>query len=144
MRQTLQDFGYNLSKVPLLCDNESAIHMEDNPVEHSRTKHIDIRHHFLRDHQQKGDIEVFYVSTENQLADIFTKPLDEKTFCRLRNELNVLDSRNLDCFIAYMCFMSLIMHFVVYLWCSSCTSTPRTSQVQLQAMHIFRGRCATT
>jgi hypothetical protein len=76
--------------------NESAIRMADNPVEHSRTNHIDIRHHFLRDHQQKGDIEVFYVSTENQLADIFTKPLDEKTFCRLRNELNVLDSWNLD------------------------------------------------
>jgi hypothetical protein len=96
MRQTLRDFGYNLSKVPLLCDNESAIRMADNPVEHSRTKHIDIRHHFLRDHQQKGDIEVFYVSTENQLADIFTKPLDESTFCRLRSELNVLDSHNLD------------------------------------------------
>jgi hypothetical protein len=96
MRQTLWDFAYNLSKVPLRCDNESAIHMADNPVEHSRTKHIDIRHHFLRDHQQKGDIEVFHISTENQLADIFTKPLDEKTFCRLRSELNVLDSRNLD------------------------------------------------
>jgi hypothetical protein len=90
MRQTLRDFGYNLSKVPLLCDNESAIRMADNPVEHSRTKHIDIRRHFL------GDIEVFYVNTENQLADIFTKPLDEKTFCRLRSELNVLDSQNLD------------------------------------------------
>jgi hypothetical protein len=46
---------------------------------------------------------VFYVNTENQLADIFTKPLDEKTFCRLRSELNVLDSRNLDWFVAYMC-----------------------------------------
>jgi hypothetical protein len=96
MGQTLWDFGYNLSKVPLLCDNESAIRMADNPVEHSRTKHIDIRHHFLRDHQQKGDIEVFYISTENQLADIFTKPLDEKTFCWLRSEINVLYSRNLD------------------------------------------------
>jgi hypothetical protein len=114
MRQTLRDFGYNLSKVPLLCDNESAIHMADNPVEHSRTKHIDIRHHFLRDHQQKGDIEVFYVSTENQLADIFTKPLDEKTFCRLRSELNVLDSRNLDWSIAYMCLMPLIMFLYAY------------------------------
>jgi hypothetical protein len=50
MRQTLWDFGYNLSKVPLLCDNESAIRLADNLVEHSRTKHIDIRHHFLRDH----------------------------------------------------------------------------------------------
>jgi hypothetical protein len=147
MRHTLRDFDYNLSKVPLLCDNESAICMADNPVEHSRTKHIDIRHNFLRDHQQKRDIEVFYVSTENQLADIFTKPLDESTFCKLRSELNVLDSRNLDWVIAYMCFMPWscsLLHFVVYLWCSSCTSTPRTSQVHLQVMHIFRGRCATT
>jgi uncharacterized membrane protein len=59
-------------------------------------KHIDIRHHFLRDHQQNGNIEVYQISTENQLADIFTKSLDEKSFCRLRSELNVLDSRNLD------------------------------------------------
>ena len=70
--------------------------MADNLVEHSRTKHIDIRHHFLRDHQQKGDIEVFHVSSENQLADIFTKSLDEQTFCKLRSGLNVLYSRNLD------------------------------------------------
>jgi hypothetical protein len=96
MRQTLRGFGYNLSKVPLLCDNESAICLVDNPVEHSHTKHIDIRHHFLRDHQQKGDIDIYHISTENQLADIFTKPLDEKRFCRLRSELNVLDSCNLD------------------------------------------------
>jgi hypothetical protein len=96
MRQTLRDFGYNLSKVPLLCDNESAIRLVDNPVEYSRTKYIDIRHHFLRDHQQRGDIDIYHISTENQLADIFTKPLDEKRFCRLRSELNVLDSRNLD------------------------------------------------
>jgi hypothetical protein len=85
MRQTLRDYGYKLSKVPLLCDNESAIRMADNPIEHNRTKHIDIRYHFLRDHQQKGDIEIAYVSTHNQLADIFTKPLDEKTFSKLRN-----------------------------------------------------------
>jgi hypothetical protein len=96
MRQTLRDFGYNLSKVPLLCDNESAIRMADNPVEHSRTKHIDIQHYFLRDHQQTGDIDIYHISTDNQLADIFTKPLDEKRFCRLRSELNVLDSRNLN------------------------------------------------
>jgi hypothetical protein len=96
MRQTLRDFGYNLSKVPLLCDNESAIRLADNPVEHSHTKHIDIRHHVLRDHQQNGDINIYHISTENQLADIFTKPLDEKTICRLRSVLNVLDSRNLD------------------------------------------------
>jgi hypothetical protein len=96
MRQTLRDYGYKLSKVPLLCDDESAICMADNPVEHSRTKHIDIRYHFLRDHQQMGDIEIPYVNTKDQLADILTKPLDEKTFSKLRNELNILDSQNFD------------------------------------------------
>jgi hypothetical protein len=97
MRQTLRDYGYKLTKVPLLCDNVSAIRMAGNPVEHNRTKHIDIWYHFLRDHQQKGDIEIAYVSTHNQLADTFTKPLDEKIFSKLRNdELNILDSRNFD------------------------------------------------
>jgi hypothetical protein len=96
MRQTLRDYGYKFSKVPLLCDNESAIRMADNLVEHSRTKHIAIWYHFLRDHQQRGDIEIAYINTKEQLADIFTKPLDEKTFTKLRNELNILDSRNFD------------------------------------------------
>jgi hypothetical protein len=50
----------------------------------------------LRDHQQRGDIEIAYVSTKEQLADIFTKPLDEKTFTKHRHELNILDSRNFD------------------------------------------------
>jgi hypothetical protein len=70
MRKTLRDYGYKLSKVPLLCDNESAIRIADNPIEHSHTKHIDIRYYFLSDHQQKGDIEISYVSTHNQLVDI--------------------------------------------------------------------------
>jgi hypothetical protein len=70
--------------------------MVDNPIEHSHTKHTDIWYHFLRVHQQKGDIEIAYVSTHNQLADIFTKPLDEKTFSKLRNEQNIIDSRNFD------------------------------------------------
>nr|ABF97186.1 retrotransposon protein, putative, unclassified [Oryza sativa Japonica Group] len=84
MKQTLKDFGYNFTKIPLLCDNESAIKIANNPVQHSRTKHIDIRHHFLRDHETKGDIFLTHVRTESQLADIFTKPLDEKRFCELR------------------------------------------------------------
>jgi hypothetical protein len=102
MRQTLRDYGYKLTKVPLLCDNESAIRMADNPVKHSRTKHIAIRYHFLRDHQQKGDIEIAYVSTKEQLADVFTKPLDEQTFTKFRHELNILDSRNFYYCLAYI------------------------------------------
>ena len=57
MRQTLQDFGCYFTKIPHLCDNKSAIKLAKNPVSHSRTKHIDIRHYFLRDHEAKGDIE---------------------------------------------------------------------------------------
>jgi hypothetical protein len=110
MRQTLRDYGYKLTKVPLLCDNESAIRMADNLIEHSRTKHIAIRYHFLRDHQQRGDIEIAYVSTKEQLADIFTKPLDEKTFTKLRNELNILDSRNFDRYFAHIAHLCTFDH----------------------------------
>jgi hypothetical protein len=95
MKQTLRDFGCEFKRVPLLCDNESAIKLANNPVQHSRTKHIDIRHHFLRDNEAKGDIELCHINIENQLADIFTKPLDETRYCFLRSELNILDSRNL-------------------------------------------------
>jgi hypothetical protein len=94
MKRTLKDYGINLKKVPLLCDNESAIKISQNPVQHSRTKHIEIRYHFLRDHVLKGDIVISHVKTEDQLADIFTKPLDEKRFSALRCELNILDSSN--------------------------------------------------
>ena len=94
MKQTLLDYGVVLEKVPLLCDNKSAVKLANNLVQHSHTKHIDIRHHFLRDHVAKNDILQEGVRTEYQLADIFTKPLDEAMFCRLRNELNVLDLSN--------------------------------------------------
>jgi hypothetical protein len=94
MRQTLHDFGGHFTKISLLCDNESAIKLVNNPVSHLRTKHINVRHHFLRDHKAKGDIKIRHVSTEKQLADIFTKPLDESRFCALCSELKILDSCN--------------------------------------------------
>ena len=93
MKQSLLDYGVVLDRVPLLCDNESAVKITNNPVQHSRTKHIDIRHHFLRDHVARNDILLCGVRSEDQLADIFTKPLDEETFVRLRGELNVYDIR---------------------------------------------------
>ena len=94
MKKTLKDYGINLKQVPLFCDNESAIKIANNPVQHSKTKHIEIRHHFLRDHVMKKDIDIMHVNTEEQLADIFTKPLDEKRFCKLQCELNILESSN--------------------------------------------------
>ena len=95
MRQTLKEYGVHCDKVPLLCDNESAIKIGHNPVQHSRTKHIEIHHHFIRDHIARGDIELGYIPTKDQLADIFTKPLDEARFTFLRHELNIVDSRSL-------------------------------------------------
>ena len=94
MKQTLKDYGIHLKQVPLYCDNESAIKIANNSVQHLKTKHIEIRHHFLRDHVVKEDIDIIHVNTEEQLADIFTKPLDEKRFCKLRCELNILESSN--------------------------------------------------
>ncbi|KAK1669045.1 hypothetical protein QYE76_057204 [Lolium multiflorum] len=94
MRRTLRDYGLEYSKVPLLCDNESAIKIAYNPVLHGKTKHIEIRNHFIRDHIARGDIVLSFIGTKEQLADIFTKPLDEKRFIELRHELNIIDPSN--------------------------------------------------
>ncbi|GJS16860.1 retrovirus-related pol polyprotein from transposon TNT 1-94 [Tanacetum coccineum] len=78
MKSQLTDYDIIYEKVPIFCDNTSAIAISNNPVLHSRTKHVDIRHHFIRDHILKGDIELHFIPTQYQLADIFTKPLDEQ------------------------------------------------------------------
>jgi hypothetical protein len=85
---------YTLNHVPLLCDNKSAIQIAYNPCEYSRTKHIDIRYHFLRDHAIKGDIVISHLRANEQHTDIFTNPLDKKRFRELRSQLNIIDSRN--------------------------------------------------
>jgi hypothetical protein len=91
-----------MNNVPLLCDNESVIKISYNSGEHSRTKHIDIWHHLLNDHAIKGDIVISNVGTNDQLADIFTKPLDEQRFCELQSELNIIDSRNVVYDVAHL------------------------------------------
>ncbi|WVZ70846.1 hypothetical protein U9M48_019482 [Paspalum notatum var. saurae] len=96
MKATLSDFGLRFGKIPLLVDSTSAISVAKNPVLHSRTKHIDVRFHFLRDHCEKGDIDLIHVATENQLADIFSKPLELSAFARLRGELGVTGWRCVD------------------------------------------------
>jgi hypothetical protein len=92
MRQTLKDYVVIFDKVPLLCDNESAIKIAHNPVQHNKMKHIEIHHHFIWDHVNRGDLS--YVGTNDQLADIFIKPLYEARFQELRHELNIIDSSN--------------------------------------------------
>ncbi|GJZ18717.1 hypothetical protein Tco_0554840 [Tanacetum coccineum] len=87
MKSQLTHYDIIYEKVPIFCDNTSAIAILNNLFLHSRTKHIDIRYHFIRDHILKGDIELHFIPTQYQLSDIFTKPLDEPTFKRLIVEL---------------------------------------------------------
>ncbi|GJY53862.1 retrovirus-related pol polyprotein from transposon TNT 1-94 [Tanacetum coccineum] len=91
IKSQLADYDVLYDKVPIFCDNTSAIAISNNPVFHSRTKHIDIRYHFIRDHILIGDIELHFVHTDLQLADIFTKPLAEPNFTRLVAELGMLN-----------------------------------------------------
>ena len=85
MKQTLSDFNLIFEHVPIKCDNISAINISKNPVQHSRTKHIEIRNHFLRDHAQKSDITLEFVSIKDQLANTFTKPLSESNLLILED-----------------------------------------------------------
>ncbi|KAJ9563088.1 hypothetical protein OSB04_008248 [Centaurea solstitialis] len=78
MKTQLADFGYTMQRIPIYCDSKSAIQITANPVQHSRTKHIDIRYHFIKDHVEKGNVELYFVESDYQLADLFTKPFDEK------------------------------------------------------------------
>ena len=91
IKQQLEDFGIKLNKTPIRCDNTSAINLSKNPIQHSRSKHIEIRYHFIREHVQNNDIILDYVCTENQLADIFTKALSEDKFYEIRRKLEILD-----------------------------------------------------
>jgi hypothetical protein len=72
-----------------MCDNFSVICLAQNLVFHGRAKHIKVRHHFLRDHIEKGDIVMKYIDIDRQLADIFTKLLDASCFASLRERLSV-------------------------------------------------------
>ena len=90
MKQALSDFGLSFEHVPIKCDNTSAISISKNSMQHSRTKYIEIIYHFLRDHAQKGDITLEFVSTKYQLANIFTKHLSEEQFVDIRRQLRVI------------------------------------------------------
>jgi bifunctional DNase/RNase len=89
MKQMLEEYDVQQSVLTLYCDNLSAINISKNPIQHSRTKHINIRHHFIRDLVEDKVITLEHVTTEEQLADIFTETLDVKQFEKLRNKLGI-------------------------------------------------------
>ncbi|GJQ96967.1 hypothetical protein Tco_0008106 [Tanacetum coccineum] len=80
MRSQLTDYDFVFNKIPFYCNNRSAIALCCNNVQHSRSKHIDIRHHFIREQVEKGMVELYFVTTDYQLADIFTKALPRERF----------------------------------------------------------------
>ncbi|GJS28023.1 retrovirus-related pol polyprotein from transposon TNT 1-94 [Tanacetum coccineum] len=75
MQTQLTYYGFHFNKIPIYCDSKSAIGISYNPVQHSRTKHIAVRYHFIKEHVEKGTIELYFVKTDYQLSDLFTKAL---------------------------------------------------------------------
>nr|GEY97698.1 hypothetical protein [Tanacetum cinerariifolium] len=89
MRTQLTDYGFHFNKIPMYCDSKAAIAISCNPVQHSRTKHIDVRYHFIKEKVEKGIVELFFVGTEYQLADLFTKALPIERFQYLVRRLGM-------------------------------------------------------
>ena len=75
-----------------MCDNTSAISLTKNLIQHSRTKHIEIRHHFLRDEVSKNELALHFIETKKQIDDVFTKPLNNERFSYLRRELGLCNT----------------------------------------------------
>lgn len=94
LRRLLNDLKFSCTTIPLFVDNQSAIKLANNSEFHKRSKHIDVRYHFVRDIVNQNIIELNYVESKEQLADVFTKPLAKQAFCYLREKLNVLNHPN--------------------------------------------------
>jgi hypothetical protein len=74
----------------IFCDNSSSIKLSKNPILHGRCKHIDVRFHFLRDLTKEGIIELVHCKTQDQLADIMTKPLKLESYYSIRSKMGML------------------------------------------------------
>jgi hypothetical protein len=113
----MRDFRVRFERVTLMCDNTSVISVAKNPIFHKKMRHIERRHHFLRDHVEKGDIEMRYLDTERQLADIFTKPLDSSRFADFLGEIGVCHLNGLvwggvGAFALYIIYFAFLLHFL--------------------------------
>nr|GEU81180.1 hypothetical protein [Tanacetum cinerariifolium] len=89
MRTQLANFGFHFDKIPMYCDPKATIAISYNPVQHSRTKHIDVIYHFIKEKVKKGIVELFFVGTKYQLAVLFTKDLPEDRFKYLVKRLGM-------------------------------------------------------
>ena len=94
MKNTLEDYKVHLKNILIKCDNISVICLTKNLIQYSRTKHINIRHHFIRIYVTNHDVILEFIDTKHQLADIFTKSLSEEQFDFIRRELGMLMCSN--------------------------------------------------
>ena len=95
MKQTLQDIKVVFEEPTVIhCDNTSAISLSKNPVQHSKAKHIPIKYHYLREQATSKNISLDYIPTQEQMVDIFTKPLNKDMFEHLRQKLGIIPSPN--------------------------------------------------
>nr|GEW32284.1 hypothetical protein [Tanacetum cinerariifolium] len=111
-------YGFYFDKIPMYCDSKEAIAISYNPVQHSRTKHINVRYHFIKEKVEKGIVELFFVGTEYQLADLFTKALPEERFKYLVRRLGV--NPLIDHHCCYKCRNSLNYFFCYQCTCEFC------------------------
>ncbi|GJW94727.1 hypothetical protein Tco_0174399 [Tanacetum coccineum] len=110
MKQAPIDYDVRLDNVPIMCDNKDAIDLSKKTVQHSRTKHIKIRHHFLRDNVQKGHISIEKVPSVDNIADILTKPLKRESFNYLRTSWFRNDGTHS---INLMCLLLLLLVLIL-------------------------------
>ena len=90
MQKRLLDYSIHQEHLTIYCDNTNAINISKNLVQHFRTKHIEIRHHFIRELVEDGTFILEFIHTDDQRADLFTKPLDSKQFEFLRQNIGVI------------------------------------------------------
>ncbi|GJZ26468.1 retrovirus-related pol polyprotein from transposon TNT 1-94 [Tanacetum coccineum] len=95
MRTQLLNYGYKYNRIPMYCDSKSAIAISCNLVQHSKTKHIDIRYHFIKEHVERGTVEIYFVRTTYQLADLFTKALPKERFKYLVHRIVIIMAQQL-------------------------------------------------
>jgi len=95
LRTLLEELEYpQVAATIIHADNQGCIALAHNPVNHSRAKHIDIKHHFIRERVERGEVELKYISTKDMLADIFTKQVPREAFVRFRQRLGVVSTSN--------------------------------------------------
>lgn len=91
LRRILNDLGFKQEEPTVIyCDNKSAIHLSKNPVLHSRSKHIELRYHFIREMVIQKEIDLQFCSTHDQLVDVLTKSLTKEKFAFYRQQLGVM------------------------------------------------------